>query len=124
MAGRFFKGPLNSNKNIKAFIDNVKTYFGDSDVPQGGGESPIIYGDWIINPDVVFEPECPEYPCEGCDTPTPTPTLSSTPTPTPPVPTPSTTPITPTPTPPVPTPTPSSSYDFGPLSFTLHGLLP
>ena len=122
MAGRFFKGPLNSDKNIQAFLESVKTYFGDPNIPRGEGWSPIIYGDWIVDPNVTFDPECPEYPCEGCGTPTPTPTITPTPTvtatPPQPTPTPSVTATPPQPTPPQPTPTPSpTSPYFAPLLF-------
>jgi hypothetical protein len=124
MAGRIFKGPLNSNKNIEAFLHSVETYFGDPNVSRGQGLSPIIYGDWITNPDLDFTPDCPEYPCEGCSTstPTPTPTISITPTRTPsasqtPTATPTATPS-PSPTPnPTPTPSSTNSY-FNPLVFS------
>lgn len=107
MSGRFFKGPLNSTKNIQAFLHSLQSYYGDSGSPRGKAYSPIIYGDLITNEDVDFSPDCPDFPCEGCITPTPT--LSTTPTPT----------VTPTP---LPTPTPSS-YFLG-LNFDFENIIP
>ena len=97
MPGRFFKGPLDSTKNIKAFLYSLENYFEDSESPRGEVRSTIIYGDLITNEDSNFVPDCPDFPCEECDGSTPTPTLSITPTPT----------TTPTP---LPTPTPSSYF--------------
>jgi len=107
MSGRFFKGPLNSTKNIQAFLHSLQNYYGDSESPRGKVYSPIIYGDLITNEDVDFSPDCPDFPCEGCDGSTPTPTLSITPTPT----------VTPTP---LPTPTPSSYF----LGLNFENIIP
>ncbi len=111
---RFFKGPINSSKNIKAMFYVIDNLF-NKKVPidrQNLNENNIYGGQFLLPfQGTEIEPQCVKVDCAGCEcTPTPTPTQTQTPTP--------------TPTPPVPTPTPSSSYSFGPLSFTLNKSVP
>lgn len=118
MTRRIFVGPLNSLKNIKAFLYSVKNYYNNPN-PDSISQYAVSSASMVYSPFSDDEPDdtfvCPEPICTGCATtatPTPTPTLTPTPTPTatPPVPS--------------PTPTPSSSYNFGPLGFTMNGLVP
>lgn len=122
MSNRLFKGPLNSVKNIKAFIFSLMDLM-NVPVSRRSQINTVVYGNGIYQEtssefDASDEQCPPDLPCEQCPdfsrTPTPTPTVTSTPAVTPS----STAGPTPTPTTSSagPTPTPSFSYFVG-LSF-------
>jgi hypothetical protein len=95
MTRRLFKGPLNSDKNVKAFLHSVNDYFESPNPSSIDAITKNINRAYFGQPaDLTLEPKCPppeDRPCEGCGpTPTPQPT---------PEPTPTNTPVPPTPTP-------------------------